>query len=768
MRCLGAFLFQSCLLPAISFPSFCLTSAQSNDLLSEQYQTLKSHILTGSVYQLRDSLTLNLPDMQINLISGRLQYLQGNDSTTAGFIFIGQGSAYFSPRHQAERQQLRRYIDRESLQAEFDFLVFKYAASEGLPRQLERLDGIEQIDEKAVEFASGADANMLERIGFNLPSRMLTEFILQPTGFAACIFRDLRERRSFPPIYYYFHDPASFEQVQLMQHRPKALGKPFYTICRYPLGDYLAAQPEGDIRISQYNGWIKIDRNEEITADLGVDIVVGDHKLRTLYFQLSKLLKLHWITSSDGDSLRFIQEKDQTGFTLFLPEHLTPVDTLRINFHYSGSILQKRGPRNIFLKEPTLWHPRLGYLRRGRYKIIYKYPRELDLVANGQLLRKWLEGEYKLSYYFQRVPAKASMFMLGKFQRSHFHGPNRVAISLFSSSRHSKNILEAVNKDIASSLYLFSQSIMPYEYNQIAVVEAATIESQGYPGFVKLSNLAFREQSGGTLAATRSHEIAHQWWGNLVGWRSYRDQWLSESFSEYMGALYLAYHLPGENQFQQLLKAWRDDLLEGGNIGVSLGLKRFGFSKDALRNSHAEKAGPIYLGIRLGQRESAEYYLLVYEEGAYLLHTLRNYLRDDQTGSDEKFWQLLRNYASTFAGRDPATIDFIEMVSAHTGEDMNWFFDQWLLGQVIPTYSYEYDIRATADGYRIAAKVTAENVDAAFKNFVPIRIEFDDGSTRYVRTIFHGDHFSAEYGPFEHPPVRVEFNSEHAVLAREK
>ena len=195
MRCLGAFLFQSCLLPAISFPSFCLTSAQSNDLLSEQYQTLKSHILTGSVYQLRDSLTLNLPDMQINLISGRLQYLQGNDSTTAGFIFIGQGSAYFSPRHQAERQQLRRYIDRESLQAEFDFLVFKYAASEGLPRQLERLDGIEQIDEKAVEFASGADANMLERIGFNLPSRMLTEFILQPTGFAACIFRDLRERR---------------------------------------------------------------------------------------------------------------------------------------------------------------------------------------------------------------------------------------------------------------------------------------------------------------------------------------------------------------------------------------------------------------------------------------------------------------------------------------------------------------------------------------------------------------------------------------------
>ena len=36
-----------------------------------------------------------------------------------------------------------------------------------------------------------------------------------------------------------------------------------------------------------------------------------------------------------------------------------------------------------------------------------------------------------------------------------------------------------------------------------------------------------------------AHETAHQWWGNIVAWRSYRDQWLSEGFAEYSGLLYI-------------------------------------------------------------------------------------------------------------------------------------------------------------------------------------------------------------------------------------
>src|SRR3990172_7233759 len=50
------------------------------------------------------------------------------------------------------------------------------------------------------------------------------------------------------------------------------------------------------------------------------------------------------------------------------------------------------------------------------------------------------------------------------------------------------------------------------------------------------------------------HEIAHQWWGNMVGWESYRDQWLSEGFATYGAALYLDRERQGDRKFRELLR----------------------------------------------------------------------------------------------------------------------------------------------------------------------------------------------------------------------
>ena len=385
-----------------------------------QYQLLKSNQFSGPVYRLEQSIRLTFPDLTVELASGHLRFLQGADPADAGFVFIGRGAAHFAPRHRVERKQMTRFTDGEELQAEFDYFAVKSVAGFDFRTHLAETGALKNFDEAASRFVGGAEADLLERLGFNLPARLLTDLVLDPTGFTACIFRDVAERPVYPPVYYYLYDPVSHEQVQLLQYRPKSLGKPFYTLCRYPLGDYLTPQSQSRIRIAQYNGWVEISKNGEITADIGVDILTGSRKLQLLYFQLSKLLDLQWATTVDGDSLFFIREKEQTGFSLFLPEQLTPVDTLRINFHYSGKILTTENGRSMHLKDPTQWHPRLGYLQRGRYKLIYKYPRDLDLVANGELLREWQEGEHKLSYYFQRVPAKASMFLLGAFKRSHF------------------------------------------------------------------------------------------------------------------------------------------------------------------------------------------------------------------------------------------------------------------------------------------------------------------------------------------------------------
>jgi hypothetical protein len=755
------------------FPTFVSTQTSAfeehrKDDRFQTYAVLKNIELTGPVYVIEDSFRLELPDFSATFVKGYYKRLLANDTLNAGFIFHGEGFVDFTPRHEIEKNQLVRFTDGQNFHAEFDYFVLKKISVESGFAIPGKISDREDIAKNTVDFALTAEASLLERLGFNLPSRMLTEFVLAPTGFTGCIFRNIGENPVYPPIYYYFYDPTSHEQVQLMQYRPRALGKPFYTVNRYHLGDYLAPPPENTLRITQYNGWIEILKNGKITADLGIDIYSGFRKIKLLYFQLSKLLKLEWATSMYGDSLKFIQEKEQTGFTLFLPDTVEPADTLRLNFHYTGNILEKGNNGSLYLQDPVHWHPRLGYLKRGRYKIIFKYPREMQLLANGDLLKEWGEGEKRLSYYFQRVPVKASMFVVGKFKKSDFQGPSNIAINIFSSTQRNSNVIQTVHRNIASSLYFYSQNLVPFGHNQIKIVESTGIDSQGFPGFVKLSQLAFRPEAGGVLAALRSHEIAHQWWGNVVGWRSYRDQWLSESFAEYFGALYLAYTRPDSRQFQQILTAWRDDLLEGGNIGVSLGLKRFGFSKEALRNSDIEKAGPIYLGIRLGQKESAEYYLLVYQKGAYLLHTLRNYLRDDDSGSDEKFWGLLRDYLTQYYGKDPSTKDFIEITSKHAGEEMDWFFEQWLLDSIIPEYSLQYEIIFVDGEYNISGKIEEKVADQKFKSFIPVSIQFADAASQRTRFVFTGNQFEFELGPYNHKPVEIEFNTDRAVLARFK
>ena len=59
----------------------------------------------------------------------------------------------------------------------------------------------------------------------------------------------------------------------------------------------------------------------------------------------------------------------------------------------------------------------------------------------------------------------------------------------------------------------------------------------------------------------RAHEVAHLWWGHLVGWHSYRDQWLSEGFAEYTAMLFVQARVEkGEQFFQEMLQAFSDEL----------------------------------------------------------------------------------------------------------------------------------------------------------------------------------------------------------------
>jgi hypothetical protein len=147
------------------------------------------------------------------------------------------------------------------------------------------------------------------------------------------------------------------------------------------------------------------------------------------------------------------------------------------------------------------------------------------------------------------------------------------------------------------------------------------------------------------------HEFAHQWWGHLVGIASYRDTWLEEGFAEFSAALALQ-HTQGWGAYE---KHWRE-------------ARRELFATNLPGSQIANiDAGPIVEGERLATRKSPyAYQVLIYSKGAYVLHMLRMMMWDFASPvPDARFIAMMKDYASSFAGKSATTADFQKVVERH-------------------------------------------------------------------------------------------------------
>ncbi len=764
--------------------------AQSNHLRDTTrqkiYHSLQQPLLSDSAYVVKDSLRLVLPDLEITLAAGQLATLQDSAGALTGLLFEGNAHLRFLPRHALERQQLHRFTRDSVFIGNVSTILWRFVNApfgEGATDSADIL-GVDarahirwpwqklprapaQMSSYAAALPGLLQKDLLQRRGFNLAAYLLSsQHARTPSEFVACAFVPNEPRSSSPPIYLYLHEPRAHESIEFLQYLPQSLGRPLYTVCSYPLGDYFAAAPEDSLRLTKYNGWVELNPNGRMTADMGVDIFTARQKPSTLFFQLAPDLTVTRVTSEFGDTLDFVQEKKENGLTVFVPEAVSRLDTIRLLFHYDGKILEKNENGILFLKETVFWVPHLNYLRRAVYRVIFKYPRALRVLGIGHLTREWEEGEYRLSYYTESFPAKAASFCLGKFASDTLLVDGLPRLEIHSTSYRSTQQRRHVAADIANSLFLFNQLIAAYPVPMLRVVEAPGFVSHGFPGLVTLSWVGFQTHLSGALEALRSHEVAHQWFGNAIGWATYRDQWLSEAFAEYLGALYVEWVRQDRDSFAHLLEAWRDDLLEGGNVGVALGFKRFGLGKEALKKGEGLAAGPLVMGVRLGQKHALDYYLQTYLKGAYLLHSLRWLLRDIETGSDAGFWQFLADFARTYWGADPSTQDLQSVAEKHFGGSLDWFFKQWIYGMAIPTYRWEYRVVPVDSGNKVEISVQQEDVPPDFRMPVPVMVEYEDGVRVTQRVWVDRDGSDLAFAPRTTGVKQVVFNAGNAVLCR--
>ena len=191
-----------------------------------------------------------------------------------------------------------------------------------------------------------------------------------------------------------------------------------------------------------------------------------------------------------------------------------------------------------------------------------------------------------------------------------------------------------------------------------------------------------------------AHELAHQWFGQAVGWKNYHEQWLSEGFSQYLAALY-AKERRGEQAFRDVLRQFRRWALDDSD------------------------QGPVYLGYRLGhiKGESRVFRALVYNKGAGVLHMLRRLIGDDA------FFAGLRQFYADNRFKKAGTDDLRKAMEATSRRDLNRFFERWIYDNSIPRLRFS----SAVEGNELIVRL--EQSGEIFDVPVTVGVTYTDGKT---------------------------------------
>ena len=199
-----------------------------------------------------------------------------------------------------------------------------------------------------------------------------------------------------------------------------------------------------------------------------------------------------------------------------------------------------------------------------------------------------------------------------------------------------------------------------------------------------------------------AHEIAHQWWGQAVGWKNYHEQWLSEGLAQYFAALY-AEHDEGPEVFQDIIERMRSW---------------------AMRHSDE---GPVYLGYRLGhlEREPRIFRALVYNKGAMVLHMLRRLVGDDA------FFAGLRRFYHEWRFRKAGTDALQLAFEIEAGRSLSRFFDRWIHEAALPDVRFSSRTERTGSGEEVVLRFEQRS-ERLFELPVTVTVQYRSGEEQSV------------------------------------
>ena len=740
--------------------AFCLPLAAGPTAaeLSREFHQLS--LDPGECYHITE-LNFSRQDLKVYLTSGYLIFARPIHGVRTGAIFAtetegGDAEVMLLPPLRSERLSLASFTESPNLNEHFKAALLLF--TDDTAAELEHMVHASSASKKNAEVGhllADTWSSVLRNLSTSFETRLVQDLLGadRATGLFYMAITGTRVG-NFDVVY----DPRSRDQIVAGQLTQRDGNSWFDVWTSFPARSSRNGELREEPPYALENFRIEATLQPDLTlaAVTRATLVPRPALGRGIPFFISRRMAITAV-SIDGqpaeifrpDSLRsnLIRADDNDVFLVVPSAPLAP-GPHQIEFHHEGAVIRDAGGRVYYVFSRGNWYPRFG-VEFAKYDLTFHYPKELGLVATGEVVEDRTEGDTRITHRTTPSPVRFVGFNLGDYHsigitRDNFrvdvYANRRLETALQqkravdpipeipgSRPRRRPDLalsesvpvpinpaarLQQIAEDVSSAVEFMTAQFGTPPIRNLSVTPIPGAFGQGFPGLVYLSTLAYLDPEERPAAmrdrmqkmffsdVLQAHEIAHQWWGNLVIPAGYQDEWLMESLSNYSALLFLEKNR-GPRAVDTVLEQYRAHLLtkvEGRTI---------------------ESIGPITWGYRLQSAQSpGAWRAIIYEKGTWIIHMLRRRL------GDERFAALLKDLCARYRFRPLSTEQFREAASQFAppkspDASLESFFDTWVYGTGIPSVRLASSIRAL----KVTGTLALTGVDEDFTALVPVEIQ---------------------------------------------
>jgi aminopeptidase N len=435
------------------------------------------------------------------------------------------------------------------------------------------------------------------------------------------------------------------------------------------------------VRVEHYTIAAEVDpRAGTLKAQAELRLSAIEDRVSNVTLEFNDALRITQAADDKGRSIGTNRGSSEFTVVLAMPEPLEKNQATTVRLAWEGRLGgQEESPvfgirfaalraDHGFLLYPARWFPVADY-SAGRHtmSLAVTVPDGYRVIAPGSETRD--KGAGKTTFRFE---TKTAGFpgSLGIVQGDPVSLTENGVTSLFW-FRDGKGMEKAYAEEAGKVLAFLTGLYGLPPTSSLALIETEKGAPTGYaaPGILFLSPGGIGKQANSRLMV---NQLSRQWWGNMVSHATRNHLWITNGLARYNEVL------------------WIEQANGPGAAELEL--------KDLYIEALTVEQPPLIQASRL-EDYSPEFWALTAGKGATVFNMLNLVM------GQENFRKLLKTIPDRFANKSINTEDFRKLASEIHGEDLGWFFIEWIESSGAPEFKTEYVVYRTAKGFRINGKV---------------------------------------------------------------